>query len=166
MGLLFRTEGTRRIIDSLNTAFDSAALQALQNLAGASAYPNGLTTWGKTIQARNWAPYWLADPGNLDLNPKDSNGNSNSTHKARWKIFLTSVLSSTVFATLRDALADAILNHDSSGTQLNIARVSFDHVELEHPNDPQNIVIFDAPLPGAVNKGVVRHITILTPPVP
>jgi hypothetical protein len=68
------------------------------------------------------------------------------------------------FAPIRNALADAILNQDSSGTPLNIVRVSFDHVELAGKDNP-NVVIFDAPLPG-LSGGNVRHITLFTVPVP
>ena len=187
MGLLIRSDGTQRIIETLNAAFDGPSptngpplgLDVIRSYAFLGTPPTGgLSTFGNTIQDRSWAGGVLADA--LDLKPKDGNGNSNPNHNRRWTWFLQHILGpdATVFTPLRNALADAILSFDSSNKPL-IVRVTFDHVELEDPNtsnpDPDtplpianSIVIFDAPLaaPNAGTFGTVRHITLFTPPVP
>jgi hypothetical protein len=188
MGLLVSTRGTRNILDTLNTVFDwvpapqsgppTSGLGYLQNYAG--TYPN-LTQAGQTIFGRQWKVGALADLFGLD--PTDQSSNvTDPTDKRRWRFFLKS-LPSDIFSRLQNALADAILNVDANGkplkdpsnTSFSIVRVTFDHVELEDPNDLQvtnpnpnlvpSIVIFDSPLPnpsGGTSLGTVRHITLFT----
>jgi hypothetical protein len=162
MGLLHTTPGTRRILDTLNTAFDGPGkgLQFIRNAAspGSPLY--------RKVARRNWRPGTLARM--LRLLPFDqakppSAGKADETK--RWFYFLRRVIGPTAaFPAIRDALADAILNQDSSGAALNIVRVSFDHVELDGPANP-NVVIYDAPVPG-LPGGNVRHITLFTVRVP
>ncbi len=167
MGLLFTTEGTRRVINTLNTAFDGPGkgLDVIRNSAASA--PKLL----KKVAKRNWKPGHLARM--LSLFPYDQGdgagkrGAIDNRHTKRWHFFLKTVVGSTdaVFVPLRDALADAILNQDSNGNALSIVRVAFDHVELGGPQDDPGIKIFDAPLPGT-GGGVLRHITLFTVPVP
>jgi hypothetical protein len=165
MGLLWTTEGTRRVLNTLNTAFDGPN-KGLDFIRSAASPGSRLR---KKIAKRDWKPGRLArmlklvpvDQGNSAGPPKPSE----SKHKARWRYFLKNVLGpSAAFAPIRNALADAILNEDANGTPLKILRVSFDHVELASPANP-NVVIFDAPQPG-VPGWSVRHITLFTVPVP
>ena len=162
MGLLFTTPGTRAIIDTLNTAFDGPGkgLDFIRNNAG----PKIL----KKIEKRNWQPGHLARM--LKLLPFDQGGGAvppDSPGKWWWFLRKRNGLNVT-FDPIRTALADAILKQDSNNNNafLNIARVSFDHVELPNPNPANppnpNVVIFDAPLPGDPNGALVRHITLFT----
>jgi hypothetical protein len=207
MGLLFTTEGTRRIKNTLNTAFDDSAdgLTYIRSFVGTpSDKPtSNLTAFGQFIKLRTWTPGQLAVA--LDLMPYDQgSGDGNqgngpihpvnpkpkkNTDVKRWNYFLAGVVGDktagidgtkpfdTVFVPLRNALADALLNQDSNGNQLNIIRVSFDHVELDAnlPNSgtskqtaPPSVVIFDAPLSddSGSSLGTVRHITLFTVRVP
>jgi hypothetical protein len=163
MGFLYTTEGTRRVLDTLNTAFDGPGkgLQFIRDKA-----PPGSNLW-KLIETRNWKPGRLARM--LQLLPFDQRKPPGALVKReamRWHWFLKNVVgTSATFAPIRNALADAILKQDSKGAPLNIVRVSFDHVELAGKDNP-NVVIFDAPLPGATNGETVRHITLFTVPVP
>ena len=178
MGLLFTTEGTRRIVNTLNTAFDGPTptgkpLIGLDVIRGLAGTPPNLTAFGTLVAGRNWAPGQVA--GMLDLLPYDqgneSGGNSgpkgklNPRDTRRWNYFLTS-LSPAVFKLLQNALAGAILNQDDNGSPLNykIIRAAFDHVHTD-PNTNPNLVVFDAPLPGFAGA-YVRHITLFTPEVP
>jgi hypothetical protein len=198
MGLLFTTEGSRRIKNTLNTAFDESpgGLAYIKGLATppipatpiSAAIPAG-PIWS-IVKDRNWNPATLAAA--LDLMPYDQGsgdgdqGNGPNPHDPskgkkkkdvwRWNYFLKSVIGTStsagsVFATLRSALADAILGTDASGAPISpaIVRVSFDHVELdENANSPgtapPSVVIFDAPLKGdgGTSLGTVRHITLFT----
>jgi hypothetical protein len=113
MGLLFTTEGTRRIINTLNSAFDESSngLAYIKSLATppvpatstSAAVPAGpLYT---TVSGRNWNPADLAEQ--LDLLPydqgngegTDGNGNkpphrahANKKHAKRWRHFLLTVV--------------------------------------------------------------------------
>jgi hypothetical protein len=149
----------------LNTAFDGPG-KGLDYIRG-SAPPGSKLR--KLLEKRNWKPARLARA--LQLLPFDQGNSAGPPGKLRerdtkrWHWFLKNVVGPTAaFAPIRNALADAILNQDSSGTPLNIVRVSFDHVELAGKDNP-NVVIFDAPLPG-LSGGNVRHITLFTVPVP
>ena len=165
MGLLFTTEGTRRVLNTLNTAFDgpNKGLDHIRSAVGTNLKLQ------RMLERRRWKPARLAWA--LQLLPFDQ-GNSagppgrlRERDSRRWHWFLKNVVGPTAaFAPIRNALADAILNQDSNGTRLNIVRVSFDYVELP-PKDNANVVIFDAPLPG-ISGGNVRHITLFTVPVP
>ncbi len=182
MGLLFRSLGTRNIIDTLNTAFAPKGLAGIQAFAGKA--PN-LSPFGNVIAGRNWEPYVVANDW-LSLNPKDEFGSINPGHSKRWKFFLQNVIGdkttvyadgktayASVFVPLRNALADVILNTDSQGNYV-FVRATFDHVELEDPNDPDatklnpnlgpSIVIFDSPVPNPAGGtlGTGRHITLFT----
>jgi hypothetical protein len=165
MGLLYTTEGTRRVLNTLNTAFDGPG-KGLDYIR--SSAPPG-SKLRKLIEKRSWKPARLARM--LQLLPFDQGNSTGPPGKLRdrdtrrWHWFLKNVLgASAAFPPIRNALADAILNQDSSGTPLNLVRVSFDHVELTGKDNP-NVVIFDAPLPG-LSGGNVRHITLFTVPVP
>jgi hypothetical protein len=161
MGLLFTTPGTQAILDTLNTAFDGPGkgLDFIRTNAG----PKILAKIGK----RNWQPGHLARM--LRLLPFDQGGGQvPSDSPAKWWWFLRKRPGLLVtFDPIKIALADAILNQDSSNNNapLNIVRVTFDHVELAGSANP-NVVIFDAPLPGDPNGGMVRHITLFTVAVP
>jgi hypothetical protein len=171
MGLLFTSDGTRRIIDTLNTAFDGPSpaggpaigLDFIRTKADAKI----LTKIGK----RNWAPGHLTRM--LKLLPFDQHTGAadlpNETKKWWW--FVRKLVgNSATFGPIRTALADAIFKQDSynGNAPLNIVRVSFDHVELPASTNPlipdpnPNVVIFDAPLPGAAGGGLVRNITLFT----
>jgi len=166
MGLLFTSEGTRRIVDTLNTAFDGPGkgLQIIRDGVAADPFLQGL------ISSRQWNPGDLAQA--LDLLPYDQGEDSGppqpirARHKLRWTYFLMKIVggNASLFGSLRNALADAILNMDSNGKPLTIVRVAFDHVELEDTNDSANLVVFD--LPNADKTATVRHITLFTIPVP
>jgi hypothetical protein len=162
MGLLYTTEGTRRILDTLNTAFDGPG-KGLDVIRKAAPVGSALR---RKIEGRNWKPGQLARI--LRLLPTDqgkAKGARSDDETRRWFWFLNKVVGpSATFRPIRNALADAILNQDSKGAPLNIIRVSFDHVELADASNP-NLVIFDAPLPG-VDGGSVRHITLFTVRVP
>lgn len=166
MGFLYTTEGTRRVLDTLNTAFDGPGKGL--DFIRSSAPPDSKLR--KLIERRNWRPARLAwllqllpfDQGSSAGSPEPIKGRRETK---RWHWFLKNVVGpSATFPAIRNALADAILNQDTNGTALNIVRVSFDHVELVGKDNP-NVVIFDAPLPG-VGGGNVRHITLFTVPVP
>jgi hypothetical protein len=175
MGLLFTTEGTRRVINTLNTAFDGPDTT---NKTGLYAIRQAASTAPKfyaKVKTRVWKAGHVAKM--LSLFPYDQGESSGGTpgktgqllerDTKRWHYFLKTVVGpaeDAVFKPLRNALADAITNQDSNGNALNIMRVSFDHVELESANANPNIVIFDAPLPGTT--GMVRHITLFTAAVP
>jgi hypothetical protein len=182
MGLLFTTEGTRRIRNTLNTAFDGPSPDPNKpiGLELIRSYVKSNSTLGTLVAGRNWAAGQLA--GMLDLLPYDQGdqfeekplpppaaGKISKSDIKRWNILLTKTIGpSAYFKPLQNALAGAILNEDDNHNQLNyqIVRVSFDHVELPAPdvNNPPNpsLVIFDAPLPGAAGGGTVRHITLFT----
>lgn len=166
MGLLWTSEGTRRIINTLNTAFDgpNKGLQTIRDGVAADPFLRDL------VRSRKWNPGDLAQA--LDLLPYDQGNDSGSPqpirpkHKLRWLYFLNKIvgINEAVFGPLRNALADAILNQDSKGNALTIIRVTFDHVELGDSNASANLVIFD--LPNADKTATVRHITLFTVPVP
>jgi hypothetical protein len=166
MGLLWTTEGTRRIVNTLNTAFDgpNKGLQTIRDGVAADSFLKGL------VSSRKWNPGDLAQA--FDLLPYDQGNDSGAPqpirpkHRLRWLYFLNRIIgaNATVFASLRDALADAILNQDSKGNPLSIVRVTFDHVELEDSSASANVVIFD--LANADKSATVRHITLFTVPVP
>jgi hypothetical protein len=179
MGLLFTTEATRRVVNTLNTAFDGPSKDPINNPTGLDAIRKIAPTGSKLankIALRDWKPGRLARM--LLLLPYDQSGQQNPLsdgHTKRWHYFLKTVVGSStdkgsVFATLQNALADAILNTatDSTGAALDIVRVSFDHVELAD-NANMDIVIFDAPVkslnPSKPPK-VARHITLFTATVP
>jgi hypothetical protein len=207
MGLLFTTEGTRRIKNTLNTAFDESpdGLAYIRSFVGTPADKptQSLKPFGQFIAQRTWTPGQIAVA--LDLMPYDqgsgdgNQGNGPHHHgnpggkkdpdTKRWNYFLKTVIGDssagingtkpidTVFAPLRSALADALLNQDSDGKQLNIVRVSFDHVELDanlensgttKQTAPPGVVIFDTTLwdDGGNSVGTVRHITLFTVRVP
>jgi hypothetical protein len=201
MGLLFTTEGTRRIINTLNSAFDESddGLKYIRRLVTCTDTLYNATLY-TLISSRGWEPAQLAEM--LDLMPYDQgsgdgdDGNGPTPHdpakpikekaRKRWKHFLTNMIGdknpavdgktpyNTVFAPLRVALADAILNKDINNTALNIVRVSFDHVELDGNQvgdlyAPPSMVIFDAALPddnGVTTGRTVRHVTLFTVRVP
>jgi hypothetical protein len=175
MGLLFTTEGTRRIINTLNTAFDGPDPTGKFGLAYIRGLWNGATpnTTVANYVNNGWAPSQLATA--LDLLPydqgtgegrdrKDHNPPNTPTaydvrHAKRWIWFLQNVLGSNAaaptFNTIMGALQHAIKNDvpdpNSPGKTLDIQRVSFDHVELDANSDspgssPPSAVIFDAPL--------------------
>ena len=157
MGLLFTTPGTPQP-RHLNTAFDGPGKGL--DFIRANAGPRILAKVGR----RNWAPGHLARM--LRLLPFDqATGSAPAPNETkRWWWFLRKLLggNSAAFDSLRNALADAILNKDSNGVPLKIIRVSFDHVELDVPPDA-NVVIFDSSLPSG---DTVRHITLFTKAVP
>ena len=185
MGLLFTTEGTRRIINTLNTAFDESdgGLKFIRGYLQTNP-PSALYTL--LTSTSKWQPGQLAvaldlmpyDQGSGDGNqgngPHPPNGSKGKKTKDtwRWNYFLTNVVGpSAAFAPLQNALATAILNTatDAAGNALNIIRVSFDHVELDENSQtsgtaPPSVVIFDAPLLGnnGASLGTVRHITLFT----
>lgn len=184
MGLLFTTEGTRRILDTLNIAFDGPSppngpLVGLDLIRKAIS-DNNLTA---KIKKADWAPGHFARM--LYLLPIDqasANLTNTKTHNGRWHHFLRKIVAGgndpnsvpyqTVFAPLRSALADAILTVDPSTGKPTILRVSFDHVEIDEPaaptstdgNAPPSLVIFDAPLyiENGSTPGKLRHITLFT----
>jgi hypothetical protein len=191
MGLLFTTEGTRRIINTLNTAFDGPG----SGLDAIRAAVSGNAKLAKKVAKRTWKPghfAWMLQLLPYDQGSTSYDGQGNQVQNSgqplqprdrkRWHYFLRSMgyTDSTfqtltpLFTTLRDALADAILNTDSqgnplkdpTGAQKTIARIVVDHVELENANDIPNVVIFDTSLPSAGTGAWVRHITLFTAPVP
>jgi hypothetical protein len=181
MGLLFTSEGTRRIKNTLNTAFDDSP-NGLAFIRSFATPPIPATPTSPAVPAgpiydmvagRNWNPTDLATA--LDLQPYDQGSGSGENptkpqpikdrDTRRWNYFL-SKLPKVVFAPLRNALAGAILNQDDNGNTLSysIIRVCFDHLELDDANANPYLVVFDAPLPGTT--GNVRNITLFTPSVP
>jgi hypothetical protein len=170
MGLLWTTEGTRRIKNTLNTAFDGPT-PANKPLMGLDLIRQGVYATPKLlakVRSRKWKAGHLARA--LQLLPYDQSAAKNQIDPKdikRWHYFLKNVVgSSSTFAPIQNALADAILYQDPGGNPA-IRRVSFDHVELPvlDPNNPPNpnVVIFDAPLTGTgVGGDLVRHITLFT----
>lgn len=153
MGLLWKTEGTRRIVETLNRAFDGGTNQGLDYIR-----KNAGSKILKKIAKGNWQPGHLARM--LQLYPYDQSAAANAISvddRKRWHYFLRTVVGGddTVFKPLRSALADAITSVDSNKKFL-VAQVSFAHVEV--PNITPYLVIFDVPGTG----GLVRHITLFT----
>ena len=158
MGLLFTTEGTRRVVDTLNTAFDGPG----KGLAVIRKRRDTDAKFRDRVAKRKWPAGHLARM--LLLLPFDqakSPGKLNNADTKRWHYFLKQIVGQhkdkTVFENLRDALADAILNTDVNNVALDIVRVTFDHVELDVV--PYPIVISDQTVP---KVGTVRHITLFT----
>jgi hypothetical protein len=166
--LLFTTEGTRRIIDTLNTAFDGPSpdpnkpigLDVIRSLATPGS-PNYNRAFYNKIYSRKWKAGHLARM--LLLLPFDQGtppGTLNNSDTKRWHWFLVKVFGpSAAFQPICVALADAILNYDSNNKFLNIVRVTFDHVDQALPYP---VVMYDSSLP--LNAGNVRHITLYTTP--
>src|SRR5262249_39012982 len=106
MGFLFTKEGTQRIVDTLNTAFNEKGLALIQQTA---SDPN--TKLGALVRTRNWGSGQLALM--LNLLPYDQSGHGDKIkkrHIQKWFYFLRKVLGGTsAFAPIRSALADAIL---------------------------------------------------------
>ena len=166
MGLLWKTEGTRRIVATLNLAFEAGTGQGLDYIRN-NAAPKILNK----IAKGNWQPGHLARM--LQLYPYDqpvsgTPGQINPKDRKRWHYFLKAVIGKqdgtstspyeTVFKPLRAALSDAITRKDSSTGKYLIDHVSFDHVEVASIAAP-TLVIFDLPGTGGTT---VRHITLLT----
>ena len=153
MGMLFTTEGTRRIVDTLNTAFGGVGVAKIR---GYEATDQWLTKPNKDWRlARACYVYQIypvsQDPNNLGaLDPK---------HKKRWHYFLKNHLF-VKFKVTHDQIRDAI---KAGLTDMTISRFAFDHVEVD-ANANVGVVIFDAPIPGLTTK--VRHVTLMTPAVP
>ena len=163
MGLLYTTEGTRRILDTLNTAFDGPDQDASGKDKGLAivrtAKDNDSLLKGMlTSNPRKWKPGHLATA--LQLLPFDQSGNGapvDDSHTKRWAYFLKKVVGAQQFSDLRDALADAILDQVTGRP---IGKISFDHVEVTNVSNA-NLVVFDAPMPDFPGKWV-RHITLFT----
>lgn len=170
MGLLIPTAATRKLIDLLNISFygPNAGLLSLRNKAGLLPGQTP-TALGRKIRNKNWARGELAR--GLDLLPSDPDANQARRLVNRWMHLLTR-LPDSVFAPLKDTLGDALTN-------MSVVRVSFDHVELENPGDPDDndndnlvprVVVFDVPLPdpaaGGASLGILRHVTLFTQRVP
>jgi hypothetical protein len=156
MGLLYTTEATRRILDTLNTAFDESGLSYIR----ARIDPTAPVTDPRRqlydmLDQRQWRRGHLATA--LELFPYDQGPGSGLVpdHKRRWAFLLRSVVASK-FDDLKRALSDAILNR----TGVNIVKMSFSHVEK---SGAPNLVVFDAPMiPGNPGGDYVRHITLFT----
>jgi hypothetical protein len=157
MGLLYTTEGTRRILDTLNTAF-----------SGPDSKDNGLKQIRDAVEASKktdqklynmvlnhpWKRGHLATT--LDLLPYDQNaGGITDSDIARWAFFLKTVVDGK-FNELCKALSESILN--TAG--VNIVRVSFNHIDKEKGSP--NLVVYDAPLTDDLNGPYARQITLFT----
>jgi len=152
MGLLYTTEGTRRILDTLNTAFDGSdnGLKYIRAQAKADAKLEDMLT------KQNWAAGHLASA--LKLFPYNQGGGGSSdfdTDKARWAYFLKKVIGSQLFKDLKKKLAEAILSP-------NFVSVSFNHRESDSPN----LWVIDTPVGSNLNGPYARQITLLTINVP
>jgi hypothetical protein len=169
MGLLFTTEGTRRVLDTLNEAFNAANLAIIQSAATNSF--GQLSDLGNMVNGRGWRPGHLAsalklmpyDQGNPGTHPnwvpQPAKGMVDK-HRKRWAYFLRNVVddgsaASDTFKALRNALADPILDKT-------FVRVTFSHVETDVAVSP-NLVVFDA---ADASGKTVRHITLFTAAVP
>jgi len=156
MGLLYTTEGTRRILDTLNTAFSGPdskdkGLQFIRDAVEASKKTDQKLY--NMILKHPWKRGHLATT--LALLPYDQDkGGINPTDTARWAFFVKTVIGGK-FNELCKALSEAILNSAS----VNIVRVSFDHVE--HKGKP-NLIVYDAPLTDDLNGPYGRQITLFT----
>jgi hypothetical protein len=157
MGLLYTTEGTRNILDTLNTAFDGSnkGLKFIRDKVKASELASAPADRKlyEMVYNQKWRRGHLATT--LQLFPYNQNtGGIQGDDKARWAFFLKTVVGAK-FNELRKALSEAILN--TSG--VNIASVSFSHVEK---TGSPNLVIYDAPLTNDLNGPYGRHITLFT----
>ena len=109
MGLLYTTEGTRRMLDTLNTAFDASdnGLKYIRSLA-----PPG-SKLEDMLKKQNWAPGHLAAA--LKLYPYDQSPNPqplDPQHVKRWAYFLKKVVGNQQFKDIKQKLAEAILEHE------------------------------------------------------
>lgn len=156
MGLLYTTEGTRRVIDTLNTAFDYGPNIGLAYIREQLRTDPSLQSF---VRNRNWQLARFAFV--FQIYPADQKltnpGNVVPREKARWHWFLKQFLGRDqrrLHNLIRDALTDAMDN-----PSLSIVRVTFDHIESSVSTNP-DVVIFDAPLPGTTGR--VRNITLIT----
>src|SRR5579871_6692228 len=107
MGLLFTSKDTRRIIDTLNTAFDgpNGGLAAIRGMADPNSSEPVVQKRGQKIAEGKWKPGRLARM--LQLLPYDQNPNASTDptspnykglgHRAtkRWHYFLHTVVGYT-----------------------------------------------------------------------
>jgi hypothetical protein len=155
MGFIYTSEGTRRILDTLNTAFDGPGagkgLQYIRDQVDASFA--GDKKLYNMISGAKWRRGHLATT--LQLLPFDQGaGGIDPSHTARWAFFLKTVVGGK-FDDLCKALSEAILKKAA----VNIVRIAFAHVEK---SGSPNLVIYDAPLTSDVNGPYVRYITLFT----
>ena len=151
MGMLFTTEGTKRIVETLNTAF-----QDLSILRGLPQYGTVLpllqSTTSNTLSSVTFYlriyPYRQKNPHV----PGDKNGLYNVKDARRWKYFLDN-LDLTSAVNIQGALVTAL-----QSTTIN--RVVFDHVAIPGTAAPASVVVFDAPNP--VGSGRIMSITLMT----
>jgi hypothetical protein len=158
MGLLYTTEGTRRILDTLNTAFSGPdskdkGLQFIRDAVEASKKTEQKLLYNMILN-HPWKRGHLATT--LALLPYDQGkgGGINPADTARWAFFIKTVIGGK-FNDLCKALSEAILDSAS----VRIVSVSFDHVE--HSGRP-NLIVYDAPLTNDLNGPYGRHITLFT----
>jgi hypothetical protein len=151
MGMLFTTVGTKRIVETLNTAFqDLSVIRGLPQYATVLPLLQSTTTnnlSSVTYYLRIY-PYRQKNPNQ----PGDKNGVYDVKDARRWKYFLDN-LDLTSAVNIQGALATALQN-------TNMNRVVFDHVAIPGTSAPASVVVFDAPNP--VGSGRLMSITLMT----
>jgi hypothetical protein len=152
MGLLYTTPGTQRILDTLNTAFDSSndGLTYIRALAAPGSKLEDM------LKKQNWAPGHLASA--LKLYPYDQSPNPQPLDPKdvkRWAYFLKKVIGNQLFKDIKQKLAEAILSP-------NFVSISFSHRE----SDRAGLLVIDTPVGSSLNGPFARHLTLSTINVP
>lgn len=155
MGLLYTTEGTRNILDTLNTAFDgpSKGLQIIRDAVQASKI--GDQKLYNMVANPPWKRGHLATT--LELFPYNQGPGSNPNfdhHKARWAFFLRTVVGGK-FDELCKAISEAILDTGP----VKVSKVSFFHVEK---GGAPNLLVYYAPMTNDLNGPYAQQITLFT----
>jgi hypothetical protein len=161
MGLLYTTEATRNILDTLNTAFDgpnptappNSGLQYIRDQVEASRTSTDPRLYNM-VNNPPWKRGHLATTLQLFPYNQKTGGMANPGDKGRWAFFLKSVVGPS-FGDLCKALSDAILKKAA----VNIIQVSFHHVEK---TGSPNLVYYDAPLTPSPSGPYARQITLFT----
>jgi hypothetical protein len=151
MGMLFTTEGTKRIVETLNTAFQD--LSVIRTLPQYGRVLQLLQQPGNQLSSIAYVlrifPYRQRNPHA----PGDQNGVYNRRDAARWRYFLDN-LDANTSSTIQSALLAAFNNST-------INRTVCDHVSLPGVAAPSSVVVFDAPNPAAGGQRLMS-ITLMT----
>ena len=83
MGMLFTTEGTRRIVDALNTAFSEAGVNQIRSDEAAKPWLTDLNRKWKLARA-----CFIYSIYPVSLDPDNNPGQVLQKHKHRWHFFL------------------------------------------------------------------------------
>jgi hypothetical protein len=165
MGFIFTTQGTQRVLDTLNTAFDVGVPRSPTTDPTGLFYVRDVLNTKGYLNGNGWSLHRLAKV--LQINAADQSSTPtppivDSTQNARWIYFLRKFLHNDnpgIHNRIRNTLTDAILNNNS------INKITFAHLETGMAPD---VVIFDAlftyidPVTNKAAAGTVRHITLVT----